>query len=339
MTVWRVAAFTQGTQVPSARFRVDALVSPLVDHGIQMTPFPALFGSYPPPGIVARLAWLPRAWHERRAAIRCAQADHDVGLFQREMISTLASAESAWRKPAVLDVDDAIWLNQRLGGVDKLARRMGNVIAGNACIADYFADKARVWVLPTAVDAQRYCPALVLQQRPVMVWSGSASGLGYLQAIAPALRRVLDAMPDLVLRVVCDARPELAGLDPARIDYIRWQPDVEVAALQSATVGLMPMPDTPWTRGKCSFKMLTYMACGLPVVVSPYGMNADVLAQACLGLGAGNEDEWIAALLYLLRDQAAARAMGEAGRAQVLEHYSVAVMAPRLAAILKEVAA
>jgi glycosyltransferase involved in cell wall biosynthesis len=104
------------------------------------------------------------------------------------------------------------------------------------------------------------------------------------------------------------------------------------------TVGLMPLANTPWAHGKCSFKMLTYMACAVPVVVSPVGMNADVLAEGEMGVAAVTTAEWVDALCDLLDSAEVRRAMGREGRRVAEESFSVRVLAPRLAALLKGVA-
>ena len=334
----RVAAFTPGENAPGARFRVRQLIAPLARSDVSVQEMPARWTMYPPAGVLPRVRWLAACLIERGAAIRTA-GDCDIALFQREMISTLATVERRWPKPALLDVDDAIWLHQRWNGVDKLARWAKGVVCGNAYIAEHFSPLSRTWILPTAVDIDRFCPAPEPGPSQVMVWSGSSSGLGYLRSIEEALERVLEARPDARLRVVCDAPPELPRLKPKQVEYWTWHPDIEITALQSARVGLMPMPDTPWTRGKCSFKMLTYMACGLPVVVSPYGMNAEVLARGAIGYGAVSNDDWTSALLTMLDDDSTATAAGCAGRDVVAREYSTERIADRLATILREIAA
>jgi len=333
-----VAAFTQGENVPSARFRVRQLVAPLSIHGVRLCELPARFGSYPPKGLLRRLLWLPACLIERRRAIREA-GDSDVAVFQREIVSTLATIERAWSKPAVFDVDDAIWLHQRWHAADKLARWAGGVFCGNQYIAEHFAPMARTWIVPTAVDTERFRPSSGVASTQVIVWSGSSGGLPYLRSIESPLKRVLDARPRARLRIVCDAPPQLAGLQGSRVEYVPWRPEVEVPALQSARVGLMPMPDTPWTRGKCSLKMLTYMACGLPVVVSPYGMNSELLQRGPIGYGAISDDEWAQALVALLDDDIAAQAAGRAGRDIVVQGFTVERVAEQVADILREVAA
>lgn len=104
------------------------------------------------------------------------------------------------------------------------------------------------------------------------------------------------------------------------------------------TIGLMPVEDTPWGLGKCSYKMLLYMACGVPVVVSPVGMNAEVLALGKLGFGPRNLSEWAEALEWLLQNPDEAVTMGKVGREMVTQHYSVRMHAPRLASFLNRAA-
>ncbi|MDQ7990090.1 MAG: glycosyltransferase [Candidatus Dactylopiibacterium sp.] len=305
----------------------------LAGQGIALDEYPAAHGSYPPPGLLPRLGWLPRAVLERRRAVAAARAD--VALVQREMVSTLATAESVWRGPMLFDVDDAVWLHQRLGGVDRIARRATAVICGNAFIAEHFARFARTVIVPTAVDTQRYAPAM-RASTPVLCWSGSSSGLPYLEALAPQLARVMEAVPAATLRVICNAPPRLAGV--ARVEYVRWSPASEVSAMQDAWCGLMPMPDSPWTRGKCSYKMLTYMSCAVPAVVSPWGMNAEVLAQG-EGAAGARDHEWADVLVALLRDPGRIERMGAAGRDTVLRRYAIDVLVRTLAGAVRAAAA
>jgi len=238
--------------------------------------------------------------------------------------------------PKVLDVDDAIWLNQRFQGIDRLAESCHLILCGNEYIAEHFRPACAVRVLPTAVDTDRWKPG-VRGERPTIVWSGSSTGLPYLRGIEGAIAEVLRALPEARLRVVCDKPPDFKLVPAAQCDYIPWSPDTEVAAVQTATVGLMPMPDTPWTRGKCSLKLLTYLACGIPSVASPHGMNLDVIAGGG-AYGAKTNSEWVGLLLTLLRDHDLAHSAGKAGRAQVVDRYSIVKLAPELSMALRQVA-
>jgi glycosyltransferase involved in cell wall biosynthesis len=195
-------------------------------------------------------------------------------------------------------------------------------------------------VLPTAVDTDRYQPLSepASREEAVIGWCGTSSGLKYLAGIEPALAAVLARNPMARLRVICDRKPVLEQIDPARLEYIPWSPETEVAALQGMTVGLMPLDEHPWSLGKCSYKMLLYMACGVPSLVSPVGMNAEVLQRGRVGLGARTIQEWAGALEWLLQNREQAAEMGLHGRCVVLSDYSLQVLAPRLAAHLRSVA-
>lgn len=334
----RVAAYTGGCFDPSSRFRVRQYLAPLQAEGVQVVDILAHWSRYPP-----RAHWQRPAWAGARLAEAILHAPgsrrYDLTLFQREMLSTFVTVEPLYAHPRVLDVDDAIWQHRRGAFADRLASLCDAVICGNRYLAEHFRGHCkRIFMLPTAVDARRFEPAPQYDASNLVIgWSGTSGNLRELRAIAPALDVVLRRIPNAMLRVVCDQLPDLQ-LPPNRVEWVRWSPEVEVRALQDLRVGLMPLADTPWAQGKCAFKMLTYMACGVPVVVSPVGMNREVLAAGNVGLGARNVDEWVDALTMLLADSGRAERMGKAGR-QVVEHqFSVDALTPRLAAILKSVA-
>ncbi|MBY0279290.1 glycosyltransferase [Candidatus Binatia bacterium] len=340
-----MAAFTGGIHVPSARFRVRQFVAPLRAEGVDVVELPSRAGAYPPSTGRRLVTWA--AWNlaarlsdvAGRAARRA-----DVTLLQREFLSTKVTLEPMTRRPRVLDVDDAIWF----WGGDAFARRLAGlcerVICGNAFLAEQFASwHGCVEVLPTAVDTDRFVPAGACDRAPsderpqVLGWSGTRSTLPCLYAIERPLADVLRRYPRAILRVVCDHPPELPLLGE-RVAFVRWSPEAEVRAIQDMTIGLMPLEDSVVTRGKCSLKMLLYMACGVPVVVSPVGANRDVLACGDSGLAATTPDDWVDAIDSLLRDPDSADRCGARGRAIVEERFSVRALAPRLASLLREVA-
>ena len=339
----RVSALTGDVRVPSARFRVGQFVAPLRALGVDLRWLPAPISNYPPRSPVLRPLWLPATAAARLPSL-AATWTADVTLLQRELVSTLATLEGLTRRPRVLDVDDAIWM--RRGGVfaARIARACELVIAGNDHVADWFAPHARrVEVLPTAVDTDRFRPREVAgaaddDGRVVIGWSGTSSNLAFLTGIEGALARVLRERPRCRLAVCSDAPPRFDVVPADRVDYEPWRPATEVGFFQRLDVGLMPLSDDDWTRGKCSYKMLLYLACGAPVVVSPVGMNAQVLAQAEVGYGAATDEAWADALITLIDDAALRRRLGRAGTDLVTAGYSVDALAPRLAGMLEDVA-
>ena len=329
MTLLRVAAFTGGEHVPGARFRIRQHIPALGALGVELEEFAAPLGMYPPQRKWLRPAWGLSTLASRLPAIarshRC-----DLTLMQREMLSKFVTLEPLTRAPRVLDVDDAIWLHRPGRFAPRLARLCQGIICGNSYIAEHFsAWNEHIAIVPTAVDTQRFRPAAPAQEA-VIGWSGTSGGYAYFKPIEGALRAVLERHPEARLRIVSDRPPNFEHIPASRVEYIRWSPDNEVTAVQGMQVGIMPLLDSPWERGKCSFKMLTYMACGIPVVATPVGMNADVFAAGACGLPASSPDDWVDALSLLLTDRPLAEAQGQTGRRIVLERYAADVVAPML---------
>lgn len=331
----QVAGLTQGIDVPSTRFRLIQYSSLLADQGMSVTHLPARFGAYPPAGLMSRLRWFPNAL--RDAIKRSYQANAaDICFLQRELISTLRTGEPLLRRPIVFDVDDAIFLHSRGRQSDATAKQATLVICGNKFLAEHYGQFAHVIVLPTAVDTERFHPLPCEIDPPVIGWSGSSTNLPYLYQIEEALHLALQKLPSAQLHIICDSPPIFRRLPSERVRFIRWHPDVEVAALQRFNVGLMPIPDTQWSRGKCSFKMLTYMAVGIPVVVSPVGMNVEVLGHGDCGFAAVTKDDWVDAICQLVKDQSLASVMGKTGRSITESVYAKNYIGPKLARVLLE---
>jgi len=332
----RVAAFTGGKKEPSARFRIRQYVPALRQMGIEMREYWSPLGCYPPQTKALRPLWGAVALGERTLAA-AASYFADLTLLQREMLSTLHTAERFTRAPRIFDVDDAIFLYRNGTAARRLARLSDAVICGN----DFLAENFRRWnrnvqVLATAVDTDRYHPAAAQSATPVkrICWSGGSSNFRYLEKITPALRQLFEKRRDVIMRIIADSRPHLEGIAAERVEFVRWSPEIEVRAIQESSIGVMPLEDTPWARGKCSFKLLTYMACGVPVVASPVGTNAAVLTAGG-GLGPARWDEWADALDSLLDDGATAARMAQQGREAAVNRYSVKALGPEFARILR----
>jgi glycosyltransferase involved in cell wall biosynthesis len=337
----RVAAFTGGVTVPNARFRVRQYVPALRAAGVEMAELPARLGTYPPLNKAIRPLWALGTLAARLPDV-LASHRYDVTFLQRELLSTFETLERFTRAPRVFDVDDAVFA-MRGGGrfAAGLARRCDLVICGNDYLAEWFAAHARrLTVIPTAVDTHRFTPPARPAARAVKVigWIGSSVNYHYLYGIERALCRVLEGEPRAVLRVMAERPPAFRMLPPDRYEYVPWSAEAEVACLQSMDIGIMPLDEAPVAKGKCSYKMLQYMACARPVVVSPVSMNAQVLALGEVGRAARTEDEWVEALGGLLRDEASWPRLGRAGRAVVEAHFSIEAVAPRLAAALASLA-
>ena len=242
---------------------------------------------------------------------------------------------------ALLDVDDAIF-TFRNGRVAKyLAKRAATVVCGNAYLAERFSEwNSRIHVIPTAVDTERYRPAGPGDKKRGLIvgWIGTSGNLRELNAIEGSIAKAISACPGAKLRVVSDALPVVRSLSAEQFEFLQWSEADEVSAIQGMDIGIMPLRDSVWTRGKCAFKMIQYMACGLPSVVSPVGMNAEVLALGDFSLSAQSDGQWTEAIVALIRGADMRRNMGVLARQVAERTFSVKVLAPRLAAAIREAA-
>ena len=249
----------------------------------------------------------------------------------------------------VVDYDDAIFhrydqhpnklvravLGRKIARVMQLADL---VIVGNQYLAEYaFRAGARnVQILPTAVDLERY-PLITETSNPrvfTIGWIGSPSTAIYLQAIAPALAEVCKSGAVRV-RLIGSGPVSLSGVP---VEIVPWSEDTEVSEIRKFDVGIMPLPDEPWARGKCALKLIQYMAGRLPLVASPVGVNNTILEHGVNGYLANSLAEWKWALRALAKDPVLRRRMGLAGRAKVEREYSLQVTAPLLSKWLTELA-
>jgi glycosyltransferase involved in cell wall biosynthesis len=336
----RVAAYTGGPTVPSARARVRQYIEPLGRHGITVREYPLPWGNVLPRRRSLRPLWITATAAARAGALAYSWSA-DVTWVSRQLLPAFVPIHALARRPMILDVDDAVWLNTGGPRAKDLARASDLVVCGNSYLANRFSEwNQNVTIIPTAVDTLVYQPSV--QQTadsgpPVLGWTGTSGNFPFLYTIEDALAQVLQHCRDAKLLVIADSRPEFKQLPASRIEFQRWSPAVELAAIARMSIGLMPLVEDVWCAGKCSYKMLCYMAAGLPVVVTPTGMNRDILAMGEIGFGADREQEWISALTTLLEDSSLRQRMGAAGRAVVEERFSLSKLTAKYAAIFHSV--
>lgn len=330
----KVCAFTGGENDPSSRFRIRQYIPQLRQLGVCVDDFISRMDRYPPSGKLLRPSWACMNLLEHLPGVMRSYS-YDVTLLQREMLSTFASFEHLTKAPRIFDIDDAIYLHRGGGFVKKIVSSCERVICGNRFLAERICDwQHDVRIIPTAVDTNRYIPTVHFAERPVIGWVGTSGNLVYLRMIEKSLCEVLMRHPYTILRVISNEQPKFSMIPAERCEFIRWNAEGEIAALQGLTIGIMPLADKEWERGKCSFKMLQYMSCALPVVASPVGMNSDVLAHDQVGFAAATLDDWVDQLDWLLHNPEKGAALGAAGRVVVQNNYSLSVLAPRLATAL-----
>jgi len=336
----KVAAFTAGKYDPSARFRVRQLILPLLQKGIMMNEFIPAISKYPPSQRWLRPLWFIGALTTRFPGVIAAYG-YDIVFLQRELISTLVTLEPVIKHPRVLDVDDAIFLHRGGKFAEHLAQIVELIICGNDFIADRFSKwNKNIAIIPTVIDSYRYVPPKeqnASNSDQVIGWIGTSRNFNYLYKIETALERVIKARPKVILKIISDRRPKFKGKLEGKFKYVKWSPKTEVTDIQSITIGIMPLDDTDWEKGKCSFKMLQYMSCNIPVVVSPIGMNAQILNESEVGFGVNTPKEWADALVCLVDSFGERKRMGSNGRKLVETKYSIDAIIEKLSSYLKSV--
>lgn len=270
--------------------------------------------------------------------------DYDVSIVYSELFPLLPGWLECHllRKPYLYDFDDAFYLKYRSGRLglarpilgdkfDAILRGARAVTAGNATLRGYAESfNANTHFLPTVVDTGRYRPDVADANEVFTVgWIGSPSTAPYLHELIEPLS-ALGTEASVKLIVVGGKAPVVPNVS---VEEVEWREETEVELINRFDVGVMPLPDSDWARGKCAFKLIQYMACGVPVIASPVGANNDVVNPEC-GLLAATTEQWLVALRRL-RDRPELRAaMGRAGRQWVVEHYSLQRNLPVLAKII-----
>lgn len=252
--------------------------------------------------------------------------------------------------PIVSDYDDAIFhrydqhgrsvVKHLLGHkIDEVMAHSTVVTAGNAYLAKHARSVGarHVELVPTVVDTDAYRSKSYADkvETPRIGWIGTPETWSKFGRPIFELVRAIAKDNGGMFRAV--GAGHLEG-DPAEVEFLDWSEQDEIALIQGMDIGIMPLQDTPWARGKCGYKLIQYMACGLPVVASPVGVNKEIVEHGVNGYLASNDEEWKAALETLLRDQDLRQRMGHAGRKKVEAEFSLQTYGPRVAHILQDAA-
>jgi glycosyltransferase involved in cell wall biosynthesis len=342
-------------RAPGQRYRVEQWAPYLAEAGVELefAPFAsdALAEVLYRPGLMRAKAALMLRGLLRRVSSAWSARGFDAVLVHREaaLIGPAWTERIAKARQArlVYDFDDAVWVpylsptNRYLsylkfpGKTRTICRLASLVLAGNEHLAEWARQYApNVHVVPSTVSLRDYPvrPGGGGAEAPVVGWTGSHSSLEYLRAIGGALRKLRQRRP-FRLVVIGVSKFTIPGVE---VECRPWNAATEARDLWDFDVGIMPLPDEPWARGKCGMKAIQYMAVGVPAVVSPVGANRTIVRDGASGFHATTEDEWVAALDRVLDDAGLRQRLGAAGRASVEAEFSAESQAPRIAGLLRQ---
>lgn len=319
---------------------IECVVSPLFDDAMLLHKY--LNGSYKLLDLLTTYWWRIFALISRK--------QFDLVWIEKEALPFFPALFEIWmlrHTPYILDFDDAIFHNydlhryawvQRIYGrrIDHLMAGAIMVIAGNRYLENraIAAGAQRVEVIPTVIDLERYISkeSYSVVTKPIVVWIGSPSTVQYLLELTEPLSLLAKRQP-FILRVIGGDVINMPGVD---IEIMDWSTDIEAAAIVECAVGIMPLRDTPWEHGKCAYKLIQYMACGLPTIATPIGANLDVVIEGDTGFFATTPSDWVEKLELLLCDVKLRQRLGRAGRARVEAHYCLQQTAPKLISLFTE---
>ncbi|MBW7868386.1 MAG: glycosyltransferase [Brumimicrobium sp.] len=238
------------------------------------------------------------------------------------------------KRKFIYDLDDAIWMAnysesnakfQRLKAYWKVNYCMkwaSKISAGNEFLANYSRQfNPNVTVIPTTIDLMNQHNLITdYDKTPIIIgWTGTLTTMNYLEEIIPVLQKLEDNY-SFIFRVISNQEPKF---DLKSLQYIPWNKSTEIADLAQIQIGLMPLADDKWAQGKCGFKALQYMALGIPTLLSPVGVNKQIVKHQETGFFCSTTEEWMVFLEKLLQDSSLRKTIGQAGRAVIQNHYSV----------------
>jgi glycosyltransferase involved in cell wall biosynthesis len=343
----RVLFFTEGF-TPATRFRVLQYLPHLRERGITATVSHFRNAEFPLGGL-SGLSSYTRAAAD--LAKRCADvltaSRYDAVCMQRELIpwstDLLERLTARMNRRLIFDFDDAIYLGQgasasRERKIGRILQRVRLATVANRTLAAFASRWTETAVLPMAVDTDHFTPGeRAPMGRPVRIgWIGTPTNFPQLTLVRQALERVA-SRGDVECWVMSStaAIPQLDGL-PVRFEL--WSEAGERALLQRLDIGLVPLEDTPWTRGKFPIKLLQYMAAGVVPVCSPVGVIAEVVEDGLNGRLAAGPEDWLPLLESLIADAGARRRLGAAARETVEQRYSVRAVLPAMVEAFERVA-
>ena len=343
----------------ATRYRLVQFVEPLAQEGINLeispfldsNSFQKLYVSNSPIGKAFGL-WSPFL---RRFSESFQMGNYDLLFVQREaMFFGPAFFEWIFQKignvPLILDLDDATYLSyvsptygrfgsffKFFGKTNKMIKRADAVICGNRFIAEYVTGKgAKAFVIPTVVDTEKYFPGQKTNAIPVIGWIGTHSTFPFLESIFPVLEE-LGKKYEFVLKIVGAGR-ESIKLSGVKIENLKWSLEREIADFQSLDIGLYPITTSAsasdqWVLGKSGFKAIQYLAVGVPYVVTPIGVCAEIGIDGKTHFSASSKEQWYDALEKLLKSPKLREDFGKGGREYALENFTVKQQTDKIAGV------
>lgn len=291
-------------------------------------------------GIETTVEVLSKSQLKRVAQFRRAARYDAVFLHKKCLNAVDAFVFRAPKERVIFNYDDAIMFSDsgqatstHTSRFQRSLQKAGRVLVGSSYLAQQAFGHTGVTVLPLGLKTADYTPQMSkpADGRIRLVWIGSAPTIGYIQSMGPLIQTLAARHPGIVLRLIGDTFFDLQGVT---VEKFPWHRDTRARLLAECDIGLAPLPDTPFTRGKCSFKVLEYSASGLPVVASPVGTNPDHVRDGRTGFLASDDHQWLQKLSTLVEDASLRVQMGKSG-IEYAAAFDVSVIGRRFCEFLR----
>ena len=295
-------------------------------------------------GTSCEVVQLPSGWMARRKLFKRAVGFDGVFLHKKKLNFFDALWLRHYARKIIYDFDDAVMYSEktpekpyrkRLKSFQRTVKLADMVIAGNCYLAEHAKRfNTNVRILPTGLDTSAYKVHINPKNdgKICLVWVGSKSTLRYLAEIKPVLEEIGSRFQNLILRIISD---EFLDLQNMPVEKHRWSEQTQVIDLVTSDIGLAPLPDNRFTRGKCGFKVLQYAAAELPVVASPVGVNAQYVHDGVTGFHAANISQWVDKVSKLFENRQLRDQMGQAGGKEA-QKFDVRLLASQLLNLISE---
>jgi glycosyltransferase involved in cell wall biosynthesis len=350
----KISALTDHIFTPSSRFRVRQYINPLKSNGIFVNDLGRKhskqlvsdgYTSIKKSPYLVYKALLQESLDVSNTFSRTVSSrNSDAVWLSRQLIIGYPSFEFLLKSPLIYDIDDSVFLTSYLSKkqVEYSAKRANLIFAGNDYLADYLSQYNKsIHIVPTVVDTNVFTPrrdsSTILSnenEKIVIGWSGGSSSYKFFQPLEDMFIRVLKKYKNVRIVFVSDRPPyELKKL-LCFIEFIKWSDKNEASTIQNFDIGIMPLEDSEWVKGKCAYKMLLYASCGVPIVASPFGENKKILDNHDIGLAPLDADDWFSAIETLIIDHNMRSKFGIQGRKYVLENKSLKVWANNISNLI-----
>jgi glycosyltransferase involved in cell wall biosynthesis len=342
---------------PGQRFRFEQYLDFLEQNGFEYVISPLLNEKddkiFYGPGNLLKKAWIVlKGAMIRKKDLGRADTFDVIFLFREAFFTGSSYFEKQFRKSKarlIFDFDDAIWIDNVsdsnkafafLKDASKTSRIIAlcdAVFAGNSYLKDYALKfNSNVYEIPTTIDTNEYQRVVLPRNDKIIIgWSGSVTTIKHFEYAVKVLKRIMTKYPDKVsIKVIGDGNYWNEELS---IKGLSWNKSTEILDLSSFDIGIMPLPDDEWAKGKCGLKGLQYMALEIPTIMSPVGVNKEIIKDGENGFLASTEDEWLQKLSALIESEELRKKMGKAGRKTVEEKFSVDAIKNRYLTLFNKV--